>query len=358
VNQAASNLALNGVSGTTSQPAVLQVPAGTPISAAFGADVPGRPWDTLLSLGAVIPRSAGAYQTPGGQLVNLSAIVPFYWLNSGGLSPLLLPFPGNFTTQAVPPSPGTVSVQQFIVTPAYSDGYAVSQACQLDATAPSSSCAINLPAGPAGDDSAVTVSLSGTGGCIVPMAFYGTSYTAFHVSSNGRVTFQAQDPSYSPTVTAARTGRPFAGFWTDLNPLAGGSITITRPAATRFRTAWNGVRYYGESATVTFAVELDTQTGAVILDNLLGINSNPESQSLNLGQNQFLGISRGAGATSGGTTFFAPGLFGGAANATDMLFDFYDAASQFGGLCPSLQTPLNRITFLPAANGNYSWTAQ
>ena len=83
--------------------------------------------------------------------------------------------------------------------------------------------------------------------------------------------------------------------------------------------------------------------------------ANPETQSLNVGQNQFLGISRGAGASDLGTSAFAPG-FTGTGPATAMLYDFYNAATTFGGRCPSLGLGLNRLVFVPLATGGYQWT--
>ncbi len=355
VNQPISTLTVNGVAGTAIGPAITSVVTGTPVTVAFQSNAAGRPWDTIFSFSATVASNVGGFVTGGGQVINLNGALPFFFLNSGTPSPLLLPFPGNLNAVVTPTVTATVSVQQLMVTPTLPDGAALSQACQLTVSPPSSLCTVTLPAGPNADDTSVTATLTGAGGCSVPVAFYGTSYTQFHVSSNGRVTFTAPDTAYASSVSAAAAGVPFVGFWTDLDPSAGGTITLSRPVSTRFRIAWNNVPYLGESVGVTFNIEFDTQTSAVILDGLLGVLPNPQFSAPSTGQNQFFGISRGGGALNAGRTTFSPGTSGTAASATAMLYDNYTTGAMFGGLCASLLTPLNTLTFTPGAGGVYSW---
>lgn len=356
-NQIKSALTINGAVGTGTVLANTIVPTSTTVTGTFTSSVVGAPWDTLLSTGAAVPRNGGAYVTPGGQIINMSAAVPFLFVLSGTTTPAYFPFPGSFTVTVTPPGPTTITLQSVVVTPTGSDGFALSQPCQLSAVSGSAPCMLILPNGPTGDDSSTTVALN-VPGCSLSVPFYGTLLTQFFVSSNGRVVFGSADTAFAPSILSARSNNPFVGFWTDLNPSAGGSIALSMPARNRIRCAWNSVRYFGETVGVSFAVEFDTTSGFVVLDSLQGIPANPETQPAGGGQNQFLGISPGAGGTSPGPVTFAPGTGGISAASTDMLFDFYDQATTTGGLVPSLVGNLSRITFIPVTNGNYSFVAQ
>lgn len=353
LNQAAAGLTINGVLATTNTPAVTTVPVGSAATVAFTSAPGGRPFDCLFSPAALVPAGVGAYVTAAGQIVNVNVSAPgTVFLNSGTLAPALLPFASNATVTVNPPVAGTWSAQLLTVGPGNADGFALSQGCQLIATA-SASCPLTFPAGPTGDDSSVTVALSGPGGCTSPVVFYGTSWTQFHVSSNGRVVFQAPDISWSPSPGAAASGRPFVGFWTDLNPAAAGSIAISGPSVSVVRVAWSGVPYFGEpGSSVSFAIEFHRSSNSVVLDGLLGVNPSPENYHL---ENQILGISPGAPqAVLSGITTFSVGGSGSAVSPGAMLCDFYDAFTTLGGLVASLNSSLNRIVFAPAG-GNYSW---
>ncbi len=352
-NQPASSLIINGVVSTGQAAAIASAVVNQAVPTAFGSNQGSAGWDVAIGFAPLVASSGGGFQTGGGQKINLDLGAPYVFLNSGTTSALLRPFPGNVTVGLSANAAGTYSLQQFVIAPANPDGVAISQGCQLEVGA-GTACALSLSNGPSGDDSSVVVNLLGAS-CGTPFSFYGTSYSQVHVSSNGRVTFGSADTAYGPSALAARSGVPFAGFWTDLDPSAGGQITLSRPNNARVRVTWTAVRYWGETAAASFSVDLDPSSGTLVLDGLSGIASNPETQSLNVGQNQFLGLSRGAGASDLGTSAFAPGSSG-TGPATAMLYDFYNAATTFGGRCPSLGLGLDRLVFVPLATGGYQWT--
>jgi len=92
--------------------------------------------------------------------------------------------------------------------------------------------------------------------------FYGQTYTEVHVCSNGFLTFQGGQSSphvaqMLPTPTA-----PFAtvaAFWTDLNPLDGGTIhyqTLGEEPYRRFVVQFTGVPHFNNPTTATFQAKL------------------------------------------------------------------------------------------------------
>lgn len=350
VNQPRSALTVDGLVGTAQSPATKSACTNATVTMAFSSTLVGSPWDVALGSRPLLSATGGAFQTAGGQIVNVDLTDPaIFFMNSGNIALNLLPFPGNYTSQMpTGTNPATLTSQQVLLTATHPDGLVLSQANQVDVGAGS----VNLPAGPTGDDDNVTVALT-AGGCGVPVAFYGTTYTEFHVSSNGRVVFGAPDTSFSATVADARSGNPFVGFWTDLDPTSGGTINLTSPGPARVRVAYDGAPYWGEVAAPTFAIEFDAQAQTVSLDGLAGIVANPQVFGGFSGTNQFLGMSPGNNAQDPGTTTFAPSGSG-AGSGTGMLYDYYDWTANSSGLVSSLQGSLDRITFVPSGS-NYSW---
>ncbi len=352
VNQPRSSLTLDGVVGTSSMAAVTTVSAGVATTVTLSSTLLNAPFDLVLAVSSLAVPGQGGFVTPGGQVVNVNLLDPtLFWGNSGTSTPRFLPFPGGFSAPLSAGSPVTASLQQVVIDPTGADGFALSQGCQLQVTAAVSPV---FPVGPTGDDDSVTVDLVGSG-YDYSMPFYGTTYSQLHVSSNGRVLFGAPSSSFSPSVSAALSGNPFVGLWTDLDPSLSGNITISSPGMSRVRIDWNGVPYWGEpTAPVTLGLEFDSASGEVTLDSLLQVPINPRNNSPYSGQNQFLGLSRGGpNAIDLGTSAFAPNFVGtGPANA--MLYDFLNAAGP-GGLAPTLFTGLDQLRFVPAAGGGYAW---
>jgi len=304
-----------------------------------------------------VPANAGGVTTGSGQLLNVDLTDPLGSWVFGGVAPLAsnpLAAPGQSLGFFTAPVSLTLAGQMGVVDPGSADGFSLSQAVELEIV---SSYALPI-GGPGGDDASTTFNFL-TEFCSPGYFYYGTVYTEFHVSSNGRVVFGAADSDFSPSVGEALTDNPFAGFWTDLNPhpvSGGGNITVDSSAPGVVRVNYNGVIYYGQSAAPnTFAVVMDTNNGDLTLDGLTGIGNNPAVVGSAAGDAQFFGISGGlaVGATDPGTTLFTSGGTGAPALPTDMLYDLHPAGA--AGVCPSLAPgTLSSVIFSPAGGG-YLW---
>ncbi len=352
VNQAGATVTFNGQQGSTTAPSITQVGTGVAVQFAMQTNLAAPPLELVLSFGPLIARSAATITSAGGQVLNIDFSAPYVFLNSGGPQPLFAPLPINFSIPINFAAAGSYAVQMAVLTPTSPDGVLLSQGCQANVAPPS--CNLTFPAGPTGDDSTLAVPLT-SGPCSQPVTFYGTAYTTLHVSSNGRVCFGTGSTTPNVTLAGAMSGPPFVGFWTDLDPSAGGIILISKPSPTVISVSYNFVPYYAEPTFANFSVDFDTQFNQIQIDGLQGILFNTLTQAANQGQNQFLGLSRGVGATNSGSTLFTFGGQGVAPNSTAMIYDVYDVTVSLSGLVPSVAVGTNRVVFVPATNGNYAW---
>lgn len=351
VNGPDSSLTLDGVVGTTVIPAVTNACVHGLVTAAAASPHVGLGYEVVIAPAPLISATAGAVVTPGGQLVNVDFQTPgttYLW--GGTTFDLTNPFPAS---QLVIPfnaagTAGSYGYQLLNVTPSHLDGFVLSQGCQLDV-------GTALPTAPQGDDTSTTVAL---GACVGSMPFYGTVYTELHVSSNGRIVFGNASNDFSASIAEALNGDPFFGFWTDLNPVLSGSITLDIPSPGQLRATWNSVPYYAEPGTpVSFSLIADTVTGDVSMTALTGIPANPiNNTTIPSNDTQFLGLSMGAGATDGGPTLFLPGASGTPSVATDMIYDWFDGVPGGAGRAPSLASGmLADLRFSPAGS-TYVWS--
>ncbi len=346
VNSPRSNLDADGVQGTSSSPAVTTKCIGTSGTVHLSS-VPaaiGFPFDMALNLGSLVPRNAGTYVTPGGQILNVP-LPGMVFISTGAGASIPLPWSGNLSLPFTATVPLTASLQMFVGDPSNADGIAFSQGVQITTVAGGA-----FAAGPVGDDVSAAISLGGAT-CSSNVTFFGVSYSVLNVGSNGRITFGGSSTDFSPTVAEATSGLPFVGFWTDLNVTGAATVSVSAPAANKVRVAYNAVPYFGTTVANTFAIEFDTSANTVRLDGLLGIPAN--TAAAGTGTRQFLGISRGTGATDSGVTTFSAGGSGTPATTTRMWYDFYNNTG--GGQCASLAGSLNSILFTPLPAGNYSW---
>ncbi len=340
-----SSLTIDGVTASAGAKALTS--SCTNSTATFAVNgTPGSLWEAAINYSATLPGCATGLVLPDGQIININpADITTFFLN-GGPNFLPSPFFGGFTANAnTGPVPATVSAQQVHIDGTMPLGFALSQACQLDIATP------GPVAGPNGDDSVVSVSLSAPPICRpgATIPFYGTSYSIMHVSSNGRVTFGAADIGFAANVTAALTGPPFVGFWGDLDASIGGAnIAITSPTATTFRVQYTGVPHFGVAAANTYGIEFDT-SGVVTMDGLGGLAGHTALM--------MLGISAGnTGATNGGQTAFnsAGGPAAGPNPGTlGMIYTLNSATNIVNALATNT---VGSITFTPNA-GNYLWDA-
>lgn len=375
VNTAAATMHIDGVESDGLTPALVTANAFlcTPIVPAeatltLASTDPAVLVEIALNAHPIVPVSGSGIVLTTGQIVNLEIFAADVMFVNGGAVPDYFPlavgggFPGAASVESVIPlsiqTPITVSAQAVFLDVAAPGGARFTQASQLDVIQ------VNSPAsipGPTGDDDNVSIDLTQVPNCWATatggVPFFGTYYEVIHVSSNGRVLFGAPDVAYSPSVSEALNDDPFVGFWTDLNPSAGGNVTINRPAPTAVRVDWTNVPYFGTTTPVSFGIEICLLCGAVTVDGLNGIAPNPSS--LPGGDSQFLGISPGFPvATDGGASLFVGG--GIPANPTDMIYDFYDASVGVTGIVPSLDgTGVVGVAFTPhpPVMPSYGWVS-
>lgn len=371
VNQPGASLLVNGVTGSPcsaaiSSQVIYNCPPIVPAAGALtlSSTLLGLPWELALGPNPLVPVGQGAAVLSDGQILNIDLSAPLALLNNWFASPL----PGASIPGATSASLNIaysraaqtdVSLQAVVVDPAATSGLAVSQGAELHVNllAPAAS----VP-GPVQDNQTLEINVTAGATCWVPggIPFAGSSYPSIHVSSNGRVVFSAGDSDNSPTQGEGLTDNPFVGFWTDLNPALGGSITVSHPAASLVRVDWAGVPYAGEAATAnSFAIMFDAATGQITLDGLSGIQANPLAAA-GVGDSQFLGLSKGVlGSTDPGPAAFAPGGSGAPSSPAAMIYDFYNYVAGAPGRCASLGAGVNGIVFTPSAAmpGAYSWSA-
>src|SRR5690606_27666486 len=105
-----------------------------------------------------------------------------------------------------------------------------------------------------GDDANVMVQLGGPTHCgVSSVPFVGTTYNALFVNSNGSVSFNSGDDDYTATTSEFLNGPPrLAGLWTDLNPSAGGSVTVSSTPQGVLTVAFSNVPNYGSNNQNSF----------------------------------------------------------------------------------------------------------
>ncbi len=92
--------------------------------------------------------------------------------------------------------------------------------------------------------------------------FYGTRYTSVYINTNGLLTFNSAQPSYTPS-TLTSLGQPsIAPFWTDIDISKGGDIYWDLDATTgKVTITWSNVRAYSGAGTDSFQVVLTNLGG-------------------------------------------------------------------------------------------------
>ena len=115
-----------------------------------------------------------------------------------------------------------------------------------------------LPTDPAGgttlslsDDSYALVTLGGG----ATVSLYGTSYNHFYVGSNGYLTFNSGDSTYTEALAAHFNQPRVSGLFDDLNPSQGGTVSW-KQLADRVAVTWLNVTEYGAGNQNTFQIEL------------------------------------------------------------------------------------------------------
>lgn len=258
-NDGASSLDFNGAQSNGWTGPGLSTPCvGSMVSTNLASTNVGLGFDVAISFMPAVAANAGGFSTPNGQKVNVDFTDPTMFFLNGMAFP---PFPGAFAIPFGAP-PFGITAQMVNFDPTNPDMIALSQAAQLAAITPAA-----VIAGPVGDDAAISLT-AGTPSlpaCLTPqpIALYGTTYTQYHVITNGRVVFgPAANTSFTPLATYAATEARFAGAHADLNTTVGGNITIlpvNNGINNGLQVNYNNVGYFGGlagSSGVTMTLEI------------------------------------------------------------------------------------------------------
>jgi len=115
----------------------------------------------------------------------------------------------------------------------------------------------DLPTDPAGgstislsDDDYELISLTGE-----TVAIYGAAYSSFYVGSNGYITFGSGDTDYSESLSDHFDLPRISGWFDDLNPSTGGTVSW-KQLADRVAVTWENVPEYSATGSNTFQVEM------------------------------------------------------------------------------------------------------
>ena len=201
--------------------------------------VGGGAYDIAFHFASVIPAPPGIV-TPGGQRVNLNLADPTIQTFNGGpgLSLTFLPHPGAFSVPVSSGSPFVAGAQQAVTDPGHPDGIQLSQPCELNIVA-AGSLTLSL-----GDDATIQLFVASLPLCGSNITFYGTSYTDFHVNSNGDVSFTGGSTDFNPTSSEWVTQMPRIGLASDLEPNNFGTITVNVSGAGA-NGSWTTISYAG-----------------------------------------------------------------------------------------------------------------
>jgi hypothetical protein len=290
-NQTNAHMDINGLSNSPfSGPIVANLNSGAIGSLNFGASQAGLAYDIALTLSPAIPNFL---VTPGGQRINVDLNHPtFAFLFNGFLtatpsSSWALPF-------VAPNGIVDLTGQMAILDPASAENILLTAANELHVTpCPATVLPLTL-----GDDDTYAIGLGvGSFGCVPSITFAGTNYTTAYVNSNGSVSFGAGVTDYTASVSEFNSGVPrLAGLWSDLNPSAGGTISVSASLSGILAVAFVGVpEYGGPPIPSSFVMEFDTAVGSCAVSGYM--------PNAGHGTNSIVGLTPGGGVSGLSRTF-------------------------------------------------------
>lgn len=308
-NSTAASLDVNGLFNYVDRPLIARYCAGQTVTINLGG-TPGRPWELASTVGIDAHPDVLSLLAPNK--LNIDLFHPsISFLNNGSLPPLV---PTSFQAQTPPLK---IASQMAVVDPSVPAGLTLS--APLVWSGAQDPNAVIL--GPPGDNSFIAVYLTAPPICAGPANFYGQTWDAIHVVSNGRITFPAGDEWHVPTPTLA-TDSTMIGLWSDFNPAmgAGTPITIDHQVPGVVSIWYKDIPVFGGGTLADFQIEYLVATSEWLI-RLNAING-PSTQMA------FRGASAGGTfgptyvtATNPGPQVFLPGSSG-IGTQTGMIYDF------------------------------------
>lgn len=287
-NTAFAQLTFNGVTGTSTQPAIDDMCVGDPGTFSIFSIDPGNLFQVGFTLSPLVGGSTPpGSTTPGGQFINVNLGHPstYYW--GGGTVPVLQPWPGSQLIPFTAAAATVFSAQMLKLHPAPLDGFYLSAGGQLNISASGGTPTPHTM----GDDNSVSVAL------INPVSFYGTSYNTLHINSNGAAAFNNGSGDFTATVGEFLGQDPrVAGHWSDLEPNAQGTVTSSQSCGTTV-VSFNNVPEWGtgQSAAVSFDITF-WANGDTTIDN-------HSTTGTTWGTPTIIGFSPGGGASGNSVTW-------------------------------------------------------
>jgi hypothetical protein len=328
-------------------PLLVETTANVPGFITVTSNLVGQGWEFILTPFPGVSAAQGALTTPGGQLVNIDLAAGSIFLFNN------LSFPPWISSFSLPYQfPGPVpflGAQLQIFDPSHPDNSRLSALAQFSVSSATNIAATPI-AGPVANDTSVSVSVGN-------FQFMRKIYTHVQVSDNGRIVFgTVPDNSPASLTQYDYCDQPaFAGYWADLDPSLGGSITIGREANSTFklRVQYTNVPYAGFPATAnTFAIILDGTNGQVLLSGIDGIAPHP-APTPGPTESGWLGVSPGVGNSTdhGSANYLIGGPFG-PPTSTAATYEYGTAGTLAGGVT----TLRFSRSGAPNNSGNMNWT--
>jgi hypothetical protein len=217
-NLPAASLHVNGRQGPPFPIVGVSLPRGLTVQVEFGG-TPGAPFvlagSSGLAAAATLLLGGSLDLDPTGLHIALDGTRDPHWS-----VPPVGPFAVGFLLPASVPVGTRAAFQAAVADPGAPQGATLTAAIEVTVTPGIAALPLSL-----GNDAFAAVDLSPYA---MTLPFYDRVYGSFFVNANGSVSFGVGSNDFSPTVLEFLAWMPrIAGYWADLDPSAGGQVTVT-----------------------------------------------------------------------------------------------------------------------------------
>ncbi len=289
-NTLGASLDVNGKQGSACVASASLLCIGEPTTVQLATAYVGAPYELAFNSSGIVSLGSGALLLGATSILNLDLSVSLAFLN-GSSVPLFLPHPGTpiqamFTMPRLA-APG-MSAQLVILNGTSPDGFECSQPINLQGFAP-----VSIP-GPMGNDTSISLSAGVYDPltCFTPpeISLYGTSFTQYHVTSNGRVVMGPMTSLAAAPAGSYGAAEPtHAGCYADFFCI-GGSVEVSAPGGD-LQVDYNSITYVSQVGPMTsFSLLFSPTTSNVTISNInLGVTTSAATGT-------FIGVHPGGSA--------------------------------------------------------------